>query len=76
MIFITSNPNAEGLQQRLASYVGVKQQDAIYILSPSNQLKYLYGGSLDSLTVTNIKSFIDDFTNDRLIPNLKSDPEP
>jgi len=24
MIFITSNPNAEGLQQRLASYVGVK----------------------------------------------------
>jgi len=78
ILFVVSGTE-EGIQQRLAEFVGVDSAAAptIRLLSPGEEMrKFVFGGSIDSLTVASLKTFIDDFKSGSLRPHLKSEAEP
>jgi protein disulfide-isomerase A1 len=69
----------QGIQQRLAEFVGVDASKAptLRLLSPGEEMrKFVYSGDLEKLTVDAVKTFIEDFKADKLNAHLKSEVEP
>ena len=69
----------DGIQSRLAEFVGVEGADmpTLRLISPEEQmLKYVWEGDAKALTGDDIKKFISDFKAGSLSPHLKSEPVP
>lgn len=78
VLFVTSGIK-EGIQSRLAEFIGVDQDSlpTIRLLMPSdNMKKFSYEDDVKSLTVSGIKKFIEDFKAGKLSPFLKSESPP
>ena len=78
ILFVTSGVT-EGIQSRLAEFVGVEAGDmpTLRLISPEEQmLKFIWEGDAKALKGDEIKSFIDDFKAGKLSPHLKSEPVP
>jgi protein disulfide-isomerase A1 len=78
ILFVTSGTEA-GIQQRLAEFVGVTSEDAptLRLLNPGEEMKkFVFPGSLDTLSVHAIKSYVDEFKSGALKAHLKTEPEP
>jgi len=68
ILFVQSGIS-DGIQQRLAEFIGVDDAalPTIRILDPSeNMKKFTYGGALDALSVDALKKFITDFKSGTL----------
>ena len=69
----------EGIQSRLADFVGVEKKDlpCIRLLDPTeNMLKYVWEGDVSTINTENMKSYIQDFKDGKLEPHLKSEDIP
>jgi len=78
ILFVTSGVT-EGIQSRLAEFLGVTEADTptLRLISPSDtMLKYVYEGDVKALTVADIEAYIADFKAGKLSPHLKSEPIP
>ena len=78
IIFVQSGVT-DGIQQRLAEFVGVDESSlpTIRILDPaSNMKKFTFAGRADSVTLEGIKEFIKDFKSGSLQAFLKSEDLP
>ncbi len=78
ILFVTSGVS-EGIQSRLGEFLGVGKSDlpTMRIISPKeSMMKYLYEGDVASLSGEAVKSFVSDFKDGKLSPNLKSEPIP
>ena len=78
ILFVTSGVT-DGIQARLGEFIGIESGDmpSLRIISPDeNMLKYAYDGDSKTLTAAQITGFLDDFTNGKLQPHLKSEPIP
>jgi protein disulfide-isomerase A1 len=78
ILFVVSGTQ-QGIQQRLAEFVGVDSASAptLRLLAPGEEMrKFIYSGQLSTLTVAGIESFIKDFKAGNLKAHLKSEPEP
>jgi len=78
ILFVTSS-TTNGIQQRLAEFVGVDTKDApsIRLLSPGEDMKkFVFPGAMDQLSVHAIKNFVEEYKSGALRPHLKSEPEP
>jgi protein disulfide-isomerase A1 len=80
ILFVTSGVT-EGIQSRLAEFVGVETGDmpTVRIISPEeSMLKYVYEGDAKSMGGDDISKFLADFKAGSLKPHLKSEeiPEP
>jgi len=78
ILFVVSGTD-NGIQQRLAEFVGVDGASAptIRLLSPGEEMKkYVFPGDLDTVSVHAIKNFIDEFKSGNLAPHMKSEAEP
>lgn len=78
ILFVTSGVS-EGIQQRLGEFIGVEQGElpTIRLLDPAEGMrKFAYAGQIESLTVDNIRQFIQDFKDKKLQPFLKSEEIP
>jgi len=80
ILFVTSGVT-DGIQGRLGEFLGVGKENlpTLRIISPKeNMLKYLYEGDVASLNSDAVRSFVADFKDGKLSPNLKSEdiPEP
>ena len=78
ILFVTSGVT-EGIQSRLAEFIGVTEADTptLRLISPSDtMLKYVYEGDVQALTGDDIKSYIEQYKAGSLSPHLKSEPVP
>jgi protein disulfide-isomerase A1 len=78
VLFVVSGTD-NGIQQRLAEFVGVTAADApsIRLLSPGEDMKkFVFPGALDTVSVHAIKNYIDEYKSGALRPHLKSEAEP
>lgn len=78
ILFVISGTE-NGIQQRLAEFVGVDGSSVptIRLLAPGEEMrKFVYPGSLETVSVHAIKNYIDEFKSGSLKPHLKSEPEP
>ena len=78
ILFVTSGVT-DGIQSRLAEFVGVEAGDmpTLRLISPEeSMLKYVYEGDAKNLSAADVKKFIDDFKAGNLSPHLKSEPIP
>jgi len=78
ILFVTST-TTNGIQQRLAEFIGVdsSNQPTIRLLSPGEDMKkFVFPGALDTMSVHAIKNFIDEYKSGALKPHLKSEAEP
>ena len=78
ILFVVSGTE-NGIQQRLAEFVGVDaaQAPTIRLLAPGEEMrKFVFHGQLSTLTVNSIKEFIQDFKAGTLRAHMKSEPEP
>lgn len=78
ILFVVSGTK-EGIQNRLAEFVGVAGTDTptVRLLNPSDEMaKYKYPGNVHEITVDSIKEFFEDFKAGKLAPSLKSEPIP
>lgn len=78
ILFVTSGVT-DGIQARLGEFIGIESADmpSLRIISPAeNMLKYAFEGDAKTLTTDQISGFLDDFTNGKLQPHLKSEPIP
>lgn len=78
ILFVVSGVS-DGIQQRLGEFIGVDEKSlpTLRLLDPAdNMKKFTYSGSLDSLSVEGLQSFVDDFKNKKLQPFLKSEEVP
>ena len=76
ILFVVSGIT-EGIQSRLAEFIGVDATPALRILDPNNNMnKYTYPGQLSELTQDSLKRFISDFKAGHLKPFLKSQDVP
>lgn len=78
ILFVQSGTN-EGIQQRLAEFVGVDASMAptIRMLSPGEEMKkYAYTESLDTMSAASIKSFMDGVASGSIKSHLKSEAIP
>jgi protein disulfide-isomerase A1 len=78
ILFVKSSIH-DGIQQRLAEFIGVTddQLPTIRILDPAdNMKKFAYSGNARQITVDSIKSFIEEFKGGKLSPFLKSEDIP
>jgi protein disulfide-isomerase A1 len=78
ILFVVSGTE-QGIQQRLAEFVGVDASAAptLRLLAPGEEMrKFIYHGQLSTLSVNSIKEFVQDFKAGVLRPHLKSEPEP
>lgn len=73
IIFVVSGVT-EGIQARLAEFIGVdeRQVPTIRIVNAADMRKYDYTGSITKMTVESLRSFIGDYKAGRLQPFLKS----
>ena len=78
ILFVTSGIT-EGIQSRLAEFVGVEAGDmpTMRLISPEeNMLKYVWSGDANALTADDISSFVSEFKAGNLKPHLKSAARP
>jgi len=78
ILFVNSGVS-EGIQARLAEFVGVTAEDmpTMRILAPGQSMKkYNYSGDVNALTTESIKTFIEDFKAGKVEEFLKSEPIP
>jgi protein disulfide-isomerase A1 len=78
VLFVVSGVK-EGIQQRLAEFVGVEESQVptVTLLNPGeNMKKYKFPGTVKDLSLDSIKSFLADFTSGKLQPFLKSQDPP
>lgn len=78
ILFVVSGTK-EGIQSRLAEFIGVTEADTptIRLLSPGDEMaKFVYPGSVPSVSIDNIKTFFEDFKAGKLVTHLKSEPIP
>lgn len=78
ILFVVSGTE-QGIQQRLAEFVGVDASSAptIRLLAPGEEMKkFVFSGSIQTLSVASLKAFIDDHKAGNLKPHLKSEPQP
>jgi protein disulfide-isomerase A1 len=78
LLFVTSGVT-EGIQSRLAEFVGVEASDmpTMRLISPEeNMLKYVWEGDAKNVTGDDIAKFVQDFKDGKLSPHLKSEPIP
>ena len=78
ILFVVSGTK-DGIQSRLAEFIGVTDADTptIRLLVPGDEMaKYLYPGSIASITIDSIKTFFEDFKAGKLVTHLKSEPIP
>lgn len=78
IIFVQSGVT-DGIQQRLAEFIGVDESSlpTIRILDPAaNMKKFTFAGSIASVTLDGIKTFIRDFKSGSLEAFLKSEDIP
>ncbi len=69
----------DGIQSRLAEFIGVTEADTptIRLLSPGDEMaKFVYPGSVPSVSIDSIKTFFEDFKAGKLVTHLKSEPIP
>jgi len=70
----------DGIQQRLAEFVGTTETDLPRLLvlafNPSGIDKFVYDGDLTALTVSDVEKFLTQFENGDLSKYLKSDEIP
>jgi protein disulfide-isomerase A1 len=78
ILFVTSGVS-EGIQSRLAEFIGVTQENlpTLRIISPAEQmLKYVWEGDANTLTAADVRTFVQNFKDGKLTPHLKSAPIP
>jgi protein disulfide-isomerase A1 len=78
ILFVTSGVS-EGIQSRLAEFIGVETADlpTLRIISPEDSmLKYVWNGDVSKLTADDVSQFIGDFKAGTLEPHLKSEAVP
>ena len=78
ILFVTSGVS-QGIQSRLAEFIGVEKADTptLRLIDPQDQmLKYSYEGSVADLTVADVEKFVAAFKAGELKPFLKSEPIP
>jgi len=80
ILFVTSGVT-DGIQSRLAEFVGVEAGDmpTLRLISPEeNMLKYVWEGDAKTMTGDDVAKFVSDFKAGNLSPHLKSEeiPEP
>ena len=78
ILFVTSGVT-DGIQSRLAEFIGVTSADmpTLRLISPEeSMLKFVWEGDVSSMTVDNVKSFVSDFKAGNLKPHLKSAARP
>lgn len=78
ILFVTSGVS-EGIQSRLAEFIGVTKADlpTLRLIQPSeNMLKFKWEGDVKNVSGADIGKFISDFKAGSLKPHLKSDPVP
>jgi len=78
ILFVTSGVS-EGIQSRLAEFVGVEAGDmpTLRLISPEeSMLKYVWDGDAKAMTGDNVAKFVSDFKAGSLKPHLKSEPIP
>jgi protein disulfide-isomerase A1 len=78
ILFVTSGVT-DGIQSRLAEFIGVTKDDlpTLRLISPQDQmLKYVWEGDVTALTGDDIKSYIESYKAGSLKPHLKSEPVP
>lgn len=78
ILFVTSGVT-DGIQERLAEFIGVTSEDlpTMRLISPTDQmLKYVYEGDVKTMTVDDIKQYVASFKDGKLAPHLKSEPIP
>jgi len=78
ILFVTSGVS-EGIQSRLAEFVGVEAGDmpTLRLISPEeSMLKYVWDGDAKAMTGDNVAKFVSDFKAGNLQPHLKSEPIP
>jgi protein disulfide isomerase len=69
---------SEGIQERLAEFVGVTAADlpTLRALQPADMKKFMWDGDLKSLTVDGVGKWIDDVVAGRAAAHLKSEEPP
>jgi protein disulfide-isomerase A1 len=78
ILFVTSGTQ-NGIQQRLAEFLGVDAASAptVRLLSPGEEMKkFVFPGSLDTVSVHAISNFISEYKAGSLKQHLKSEAEP
>jgi len=78
ILFVTSGTE-EGIQQRLAEFIGVDAAatPTIRLLSPGEEMKkFVFPGSIDSVSVNALSKWISEYKSGALAPHLKSEEEP
>ena len=80
MSFVTSG-NTEGIQQKIASFVGVKKSPTLVIIKPptggeQEQMQNFKFDVDETTTQEEIQKHIQDFLDGEIKPSLKSEPEP
>jgi protein disulfide-isomerase A1 len=78
ILFVVSGAT-EGIQQRLAEFIGVEESHlpTLRILDPANNMKkYTFSGKTESITVEALREFVKDFKSGSLQPFLKSQEIP
>jgi protein disulfide isomerase len=71
---------SEGIQEQLGEFIGVTAEDlpTIRIIEPSEESvkKFKFEGDVENLTVEDVRKFITEFTEGKLVAHMKSDPIP
>jgi len=78
ILFVTSGVT-DGIQSRLAEFIGVTEEDlpSLRLIDPQDSmLKYIYEGDIASLSVADIEAYVQSFKDGKLEPHLKSEPIP
>jgi len=78
ILFVVSGTE-NGIQQRLAEFVGVDASSAptLRLLSPGEEMqKFVYGGDLATVSVNAIQNWVNDFKAGSLKAHLKSEDKP
>jgi protein disulfide-isomerase A1 len=78
ILFSTSGVK-DGIQQRLAEFIGVGEADlpTLRIINPGEQMrKFQFPGDVAALTSAQVVDFVNDFTDGKLRPHMKSAAAP
>jgi protein disulfide-isomerase A1 len=77
ILFVVSGVS-EGIQQRLAEFIGVDESHVptIRILDPTGMKKFLFEGKTESISVDALTEMVNDFKSGSLQPFLKSQDIP
>lgn len=78
ILFVTSGVT-EGIQSRLAEFIGVEKKDmpSMRLIAPEeSMLKYVWEGDVNALSAADVEKFVSDFKAGNLQPHLKSEDIP